>query len=144
MSKYFFSLIITICLFGKLLAQEVPMDAKDQAKAVLNDYELTDKQYAAWKLIKNNWIVSDYEAVELENNVKLNCKSCESFYIDVIIKINANGKLEYYKFIDGKNCHISITKQVELRFMRIFFKFEYPSELRNVTFKTRLGDSLKC
>ena len=144
MNKYFYALIIVISLFGKLTAQEVPADTKQEAKTVLNDYELTDKQYAAWKSIKNNWIVSDYEAIQTENKIKLSCKSCESFYIDVIIKINASGKLEYYKFVDGKNCKIAITKQQELRFMRNFFKFEYPPELRNTTFQTRLGNALKC
>ena len=49
----------------------------DFRETVLNDYELTDKQYAAWKQIKNNWIVSDYEAIQAENKVKLTCKSCE-------------------------------------------------------------------
>jgi hypothetical protein len=137
--------LAAIILFsGNVKAQEVPMDAKQQAKTTLNDYELTDKQYAAWKLIKNNWIVSDFEAIETENKIKMNCKNCESFYIDVIIKINSSGKLEYYKFIDGKNCTIAITKKLELRFMRNFFKFEYPAELRNVTFQTRLGNILKC
>ncbi|MGZ4049288.1 MAG: hypothetical protein ACXVPU_18660 [Bacteroidia bacterium] len=129
---------------GKIVAQEVTGDNKALSNTTLNDYELTDKQYAAWKTIKNNWIVSDFEAIKTENNVKMNCKNCEAFYIDVIIKINASGKLEYYKMLDGKYCGIGVTKKLELRFMRNFFKFEYPAELRNVTFQTRLGNVLKC
>ena len=136
--------MLLICSAGKMIAQEIPVDAKEQAKTTLNDYELTDKQYAAWKSIKNNWMVSDYEVIESENKIKMNCKNCESFYINVIIKINESGKLQYYKFIDGKNCNIAITKKLELRFMRNFFKFEYPPELRNTIFKTTLGNSLKC
>ena len=64
--------------------------------------------------------------------------------MEVIIKINADGKMEYYKLVNSKRCGIAITKQLELRIMRRFFKFEYPFELRNTTFKTRLGNVLKC
>ena len=64
--------------------------------------------------------------------------------MDVIIKINASGKLEYYKLVKGKKCGMELNKQFELRMMRSFIKYEYPPELRNVTFKTRLGTILKC
>ncbi len=126
-----------------LLGQEIPAPQEDFS-AVLNDYELSDKQQKAWKSIKNNWIVSDYEKIQAENKITLNCKNCESFYLDVVIKVNASGKLEYYKVLNGKRCGIQVTKQLELRMMRIFFKFEFPAELRNTTFKTRLGTALKC
>ena len=75
MNRYFYTLIISICFLGRSIAQEVPLDAKEQAKTTLNDYELTDKQYAAWRSIKNNWIVSDYEVIESENKIKMNCKN---------------------------------------------------------------------
>ncbi|MCX6296262.1 MAG: hypothetical protein NTX97_09375 [Bacteroidetes bacterium] len=60
---------------------------------VLNDYELSDKQFSAWKIIQNNWLGSDYEVIKMENKINLNCKNCDAFYLDLIIKINANGKL---------------------------------------------------
>ena len=128
---------------NKGVAQEVTI-AKESDAAVLNDYELTDKQYAAWKSIQNNWLVGDYEAVLAENKIKLNCKSCGAFYIEVIMKINKDGKLEYYKLVNSKRCGVTVTKDVELRIMKRFYKFEYPFELRNTTFKTRLGNVLKC
>lgn len=128
---------------NKNVAQEVTI-AKESDATVLNDYELTDKQYAAWKSIQNNWLVGDYEAVMAENKISLNCKSCSAFYIEVIIKISKDGKLEYYKLVNSKRCGVAITKEVELRIMRRFFKFEYPFELRGTTFKTRLGSVLKC
>ena len=143
MKKYFCILILLFVFSNKNFAQEVAVETPADP-TVLNDYELTKKQYAAWKSIQNNWIVSDYEVIEAENKIKLNCKTCSSFYVEVIIKINASGKFEYYKLLNSKKCGITIDKKLELRIMRNFFKFEYPSELRNVTFKTRLGTVLKC
>jgi hypothetical protein len=138
------SILFFILLFaGNISGQEVAIDEAD-VSSVLNDYELTDKQQAAWKAIRNNWIVSDYEKVQAENNIKLNCKNCESFFIEVIIKVNASGKMEYYKLVNGKKCAIQLTKQLEIRMMRVFFKFEFPPELRNTTFRTKLGNVLKC
>lgn len=127
----------------RFLGQEIPFEDKN-TPSVLNDYELTDKEYAAWKLIRNNWFVSEYEKIQAENKIKLNCKDCESFFVEVILKIDANGKLEYYKLVNGKKCGIALSKQLEIRMMRTFFKFDFPPELRNTIFKTRLGNVLKC
>jgi hypothetical protein len=143
MKKIFHTFIFLFIFSIKSIAQEVVVDNWIPEK-VLNDYELNDKQYSAWKRVFNNWMVGDYEAIEVENKIKLNCKTCESFYMDVIIKINASGKLEHYKVVGGKKCTISITKQLELRIMRNFFKFEFPPELRNQIFQVRLGNVLKC
>lgn len=142
MKKYFCIFILSIVFVNLNFGQEVVEKTIDPT--VLNDYELTSKQYAAWKSIQNNWLVSDYEVIQMENKIKLNCKSCEAFYVEVIIKIDENGKLGYYKLVDSKKCGVAVTKQLELRIMRKFFKFEYPYELRNTIFKTRLGNVLKC
>ncbi|MFL5765632.1 MAG: hypothetical protein ACJ77K_16930 [Bacteroidia bacterium] len=114
------------------------------SSSVPNDYELTDKQFSAWKRILNNWLGSDFQLIETENKVVLNCKHCDAFYMEVEIKVGANGKMEYYKMINGTKCGMTISKPLELRIMRNFFKFEFPPELRNVAFKTRLGEVLKC
>lgn len=143
MKNYFYFLVLFVIFSNKSLAQEVVAE-KQSDVTVLNDYELTDKQYAAWKSIQNNWLVGDYETIQAENKIKLNCKSCEAFYIEVIVKISKDGKLEYYKLVNSKRCGVAVTKDVELRIMRRFFKFEYPFELRGTTFKTRLGNVLKC
>lgn len=144
MSRYFFTLMIVISFFGKIQAQETVSDNAILAKTTLYDFELNEKQFAAWKSIKNNWLVGDYEKIKSENKIKITCKDCESFYLNVIIKINESGKMEFYKVIKGKRCSIDISKELELRMMRNFFKFEFPPELRNVTFQTTLGSVLKC
>ncbi len=120
-------------------AQEV-----QSIESVPEDYKLTDVQYATWKTISTNWLSDDFEKIKFENKIDINCKSCYGVYMDVVIKINGSGKLEYYKVITGKNCGVAFTKQFEMRMMRSFLKFEYPPELRNVVFKTRLGTILKC
>lgn len=143
MRNYLYITLVFFIFSWNMAAQEVPLETPLEQN-VLNDYELTDKQYSAWKSIKNNWMATEYEVIQAENKIQLNCKNCQAFYVEVVIKINASGKLEYYKLLNGKRCSVGLTKELELRVMRKFFKFEYPFELRNTTFKTRLGNALKC
>lgn len=116
----------------------------ENGEKVLNDSELSDKQFAAWQTMKNNWLAGDYEVIREENKIKLNCKNCDSFYLEIILHVNENGKLGYCKAVKGSRCGLPLTKDMEQRIMRNFYKFEFPHELRNTTFKTRLGEVLKC
>lgn len=125
------------------IAQEIAIDTAGTSK-VLNDYELNDKQFGDWKSAQSVWNNNEYDQVKQERGIKLDCKSCTSFYLDVIIKVNGSGKMEYYKPIGSKVCGRGITKAEEIRMMRMFFKFEFAPSLRNTIFKTRLGTSLKC
>jgi hypothetical protein len=54
------------------------------------------------KKISNFWLADDFEKIKFENKIDISCKSCSGVYMDVIIKINASGKLEYYKLVKGK------------------------------------------
>ena len=63
-------IILVVITFNNLSAQEVPLETQLE-QSVLNDYELTDKQYSAWKSIKNNWMATEYEAIQAENKIKL-------------------------------------------------------------------------
>lgn len=143
MRNYFYILFLFFTLSNNSFGQEVVLDTSAKS-IVLNDYELSEIQYNAWKSIQNNWLADDYQLVKAENKIKLNCKDCESFYVEVIFKINSKGKLEYYKLINNKMCGMSITKKIEIRMMSVFFKIDFPEELRNTVFRTRLGNSLKC
>lgn len=136
-------LMILLCLVKAGMAQEVAADKNDLGN-VPNDYELSAAQFADWKNVQKVWNNGDYEKIKFEYKINLDCKSCNAFYMDVLIKINASGKMEYYKFIGGKNCGRALTKAEELRMIKFFFKCDYPSSLRNTTFKTRLGTALKC
>ncbi|MBL7884332.1 MAG: hypothetical protein JNL69_09700 [Bacteroidia bacterium] len=143
MKKIIFVLFFSLSLITISIAQEVVSEVK-LIDSTPEDFELSDAQYTAWKKISNNWLSDDFEKIKFEHKIELNCQTCSSVYLDVIIKINANGKLEYYKLIKGKKCGMELTKPLELRMMRSFFKYEYPPELRNVIFKTHLGTTLKC
>lgn len=116
---------------------------KSDLDGVPNDYELSAKQFADWKNVQNVWS-GDFEKIKFEYKVNMGCKTCNAFYIDVLIKINASGKMEYYKFIGGKKCGRALSKAEEQRMMKFFFKCDIPASLWNTTFKTRLGTALKC
>jgi len=139
LSTLFFLLII----FTKTYAQKAPSDTTGTSN-VKGIEQLSDQQQADWKSVQNVFYNTDYDKVKDDNKVTLNCKTCNGFYADVVFKINTNGKLEYYKLISSSACGRPFTKTQENRIMRMFFKFEYPSSLRNTTFKVRLGTKLKC
>ncbi|MCK6648583.1 MAG: hypothetical protein L6Q66_02900, partial [Bacteroidia bacterium] len=73
--KYSFLFLLFIAFQG--FAQE------PDYSSVPDDFKLTDKQYSAWKSIYNQWLVNDYETIQFENKIKMNCKSCTAFYMDV-------------------------------------------------------------
>ena len=58
--------------------------------------------------------------MQIENKIKLNCKDCESFYIDAIPGAKPEWKLEYYKLTVSKRCCFALTKKLELRIMSAF------------------------
>jgi len=144
-------IVLSIFLFAFsiiLSAQEV-VEEKINGDTIVFDYQLTELKYTAWLKIKQNWTRKDFQEVIKENKIKMGCggisnNECESLYVDVILKINEKGKLEYYKLLNGKKCGESITKPFEIRMMRNFFKIEFPEELRNLKLQTRLGSALKC
>jgi len=135
-------LIVMLFLVKAGTAQE-PVAGKSELDAVPNDYELSAKQYADWKNVQNVWS-GDFDKIKFEYKVNMSCKTCNAFYIDVLIKVNASGKMEYYKLIDGKKCGRALNKTEEMRMMKFFNKCDIPASLWNTTFKTRLGSTLKC
>lgn len=142
MKNAFAILLLLVCVKTGL-AQELVYDTTGTWN-VTDESKLPDKQLADWKSIKNAWVANEYDKVKFDNKVTLNCKTCNSFYADVVIKINGAGKMEYYKVVGGKCCGRGLTKSQEVQIMRMFFKFEFPGTLRNATFRTRLGSILKC
>ena len=143
MTRKIFVLLFVAAFAGKALAQVAPADTAGTAN-VKSIEQLSDAQLADWKSVEKIWYNNEYDKIKDENKVTLNCKTCQGFYADVVFKVNASGKLEYYKLISGNNCGRPFTKAQEVRMMRMFFKFEYPMSLRNTAFKARLGTKLKC
>ncbi|MCW3085969.1 MAG: hypothetical protein JWP12_3335 [Bacteroidetes bacterium] len=143
MIRTLFTAVVLLFAFKAASAQEIVKDTVGTS-SVKNDYELPDNQFSDWKSVEKIWYANEYDKIKAENKITLACKTCNSFYMDVIIKVNGNGKMEYYKLTGSNNCGRGFNKAQEIRMMRMFFKFEYPSSLRNTTFKTRLGTALKC
>ncbi len=143
MIRTIFAAVVLVFALKTASAQEIIKDTVGTSN-VKNDYELPDNQFADWKSVEKIWYANEYDKIKEENKITLACKTCNSFYMDVIIKVNGNGKLEYYKLTGSNNCGRAFNKAQEIRMMRMFFKFAYPSSLRNTTFKTRLGTALKC
>ena len=145
--KTIFSILFFL-IYSTVFSQEI-MDQKLLPDSVIHEYQLNEKQAAAWNKIKSSWVENDYKAILKENKIKLGCggisnNECESIYVDVVLKINEKRKLEYYKLINGKKCGEPISKPLEIQLMKMFFKKEFPQELRNIKFETRLGSVLKC
>lgn len=143
MTRTFFAAVLLLLFVKNGLAQEAVADTAGMAKAKSIE-QLSDNQFSDWKNVEKIWYNNEYDKIRAENNITLSCKSCKAFYADVIFKVNASGKLEYYKLTGSNSCGRSFTKAQEVRMMRMFYKFEYPSSLRNTTFKVRLGTAMKC
>ena len=107
-------------------------------------YELNRPQYNAWNYIYQEFMSKEYGEILKENNLKMNCSSCVSVYMNAVITIDSLGKLKNYKVVKSKKCKETFSKKLEERFMRWFFLFNFPVELYNNKFEVRLGTGLKC
>lgn len=107
-------------------------------------YELKRPQYNAWNLVYQKWMTKEYGKILKENNLKMNCSSCVSIYMNAVITIDSLGKLKNYKVVKSKKCKEIFSKKFEDRFMQWFFSFKFPIELYNSKFEVKLGTGLKC
>ena len=74
----------------------------------------------------------------------MSCSGCESVYMDVVLCIDEDGKLKYYRLVKTKKCGAEFSKGLEIRFMKWFFTKQFSAELYNTRFQVRLGTGLKC
>ncbi|MDQ3048611.1 MAG: hypothetical protein M3R27_13765 [Bacteroidota bacterium] len=111
---------------------------------IMSEHELSPEAYDSWKTIQGEWLKGTYQDVLKKNKIKVNCKDCSSFYMEVIISIDKSGKMSYYKLLNGIKCGEPITKGIELQLMKFFFSQAFPPSLYDIKFRTRLGKSLKC
>jgi len=47
----------------------------------------------------------------MENNLKMNCSSCVSIYMNALITIDNLGKLKKYQVVKSKKCKETFTKK---------------------------------
>ena len=71
--KKVFVVFAFIFVSSVIVAQDVVAE-KQAAESAPEDFELTDKQYAAWKKISNFWLADDFEKIKFENKIDISCK----------------------------------------------------------------------
>jgi hypothetical protein len=126
-----------------IFSQEIIYRPDTVISGIPKSYELSEAQLKAWNKVEAGW-EKEYPRILKEQKLKLNCNGCSSIYLDVILSIDENGKLKYYKLLDSDKCSEKFSKGLEIRFMKWFFDYKFPKELFNLEFEVRLGSSLKC
>lgn len=79
-------------------------------------------------------MTKEYGKILKENNLKMNCSSCVSVYMNAVITIDSLGKLKHYQVIKSKKCKETFSKKLEELFMQWLFLFKFPIELYNSKF----------
>ena len=79
-------------------------------------------------------MTKEYGKILMENNLKMNCSSCVSIYMNAIITIDSLGKLKNYQVVKSKKHKETFSKKLEERYMQWFFLFKFPIELYNSKF----------
>jgi hypothetical protein len=117
---------------------------KNTSERVIKENDLEGEMFSKWMKIKDDWRLNWFQSCLAKNKKRLTCDGCESIYITVNMKIDANGKLLSYTKIKSYMCGEDITPKLEKCFMDYFFNFTFPEEFRNCTFEVQLGEGLKC
>jgi hypothetical protein len=127
----------------QLFSQEIIEWPDSTVSSAPKSYELKDEQWKAWKIVEEKW-QKEYARILKEQKLKMSCDGCESIFLDAVLSINAEGRMEYYKALNSKKCAEKFSKGLEIRFMKWFFNYKFPEELFNTKFEVRLGTGLKC
>ncbi|MES2565427.1 MAG: hypothetical protein V4565_01090 [Bacteroidota bacterium] len=105
----------------------------------------SDSEKAEWTSFENNWHFFDYSQIKKNYKVsKLNCKNCTSFYAELFIEINEEGKATIVRFIKGKKCGIDCREDLFIELFEKSISKQYFVYLKNKRFIARFGDVLKC
>jgi hypothetical protein len=105
----------------------------------------SNQEKAEWTAFENNWIYFKYQTIKKQFNVTtLNCKSCESLYADVFIRINATGTISVIRFISGKKCGVDCKEKIFIEQFESSLKKQQFNSLKNKQFIARFGHILKC
>lgn len=144
-APFFCLIFVTFYSFGNAqVISEIPDTVVKPGIVIPKTYELTSEQWNAWQKMEQDWMKNEYSKILKENKLKMNCSGCESIYMDAVFSIDTTGKLKYYKLLNSRKCADKFSKGLEIRFMKWFFKTQFPLELHNLNFEVRLGTGLKC
>jgi hypothetical protein len=105
----------------------------------------SNQEKAEWTAFENNWNYFEYTEIKKIWKVKiLNCKNCGSFYADMYIEINIDGKISIIKFLNGKKCGIPCNDELFMNQFENSLKKQQFKSLKNKQFIARFGYILKC
>jgi hypothetical protein len=136
--KYFWSFLLVI-LTKLSFAQQDTLQLYQTYTSFSNEAK------AEWTAFENNWNYFSYAELKKQQHIKnLNCNNCESFFADLYLEIDAEGKIITVKFLKGKRCGLAIDdKLLEAQFESTLKKQQF-SYLKNKAFIARFGHALKC
>ena len=115
-----------------------------KSDSVVYYLDLPDSAQFKWYSMDDVWHKKYYLNLLKENKLKLSCAGCENIYIDVIVEIDKNGKLISHKLVDGNQCGGKPTKKLVSSFIKYWYTYLFPPELRGLKIQIRLGTGLKC
>ncbi len=108
-------------------------------------HAFSNSEKAEWTAFENNWNYIEYTELKKKHKVKgLNCKNCESFYADIYLEINDEGKVKVVTFLKGKICGRPIQNNTLSVEFENSIKFQIFRSLKNKHFIARFGNALKC
>lgn len=137
---------IFLCVLGFTGINTNTVHAQSDTLFLYQTYHsFSNQEKAEWTAFENNWNYVDYTNLKQKNNIKsLNCKNCGSFYADIYIEINNEGKLQVTRFIKGKKCGLTINDKVLINQFENSNKSHSFNYIKNKKFIARFGHILKC
>lgn len=136
--KYFWSFLLII-LTGISFAQQDTLQLYQTYTSFSNEAK------AEWTAFENNWNYFSYAELKKQQHIKnLNCDNCESFFADLYLEIDHEGKITTIKFVKGKRCGVLIEDNFLKAQFESTLKKQHFTHLKNKAFIARFGHVLKC
>lgn len=141
--KNFWILITLIC--SHIIGIN-PVPAQSDTLYLYQAYHtFSNAEKAEWTAFENNWNYFEYSTIKKNYKlIKLNCKNCESFYGDMFLNIDSEGRFSVIHFIKGKKCGVPCNDSAFTYQFENSLKKQQFHSLKNKQFIARFGHILKC
>jgi len=108
-------------------------------------HSFSDPEKAEWTAFQNNWNYFDYAFLKEKHHVKsINCKSCESFYAELYMEIDAEGIVNVARCQMARRCGVLTNDKTLFADFEASVKKQHYTALKNKRFVLCLGQALKC
>ena len=133
------------CSFLTIVSSLIGYAQNDTAHIYQLYSGFSNEEKAEWTNFQNNWYFIQYTNLQKKHHIKaLNCKSCESFYADVYLEIDANGKIEVAQNKSLKKCGLSVNDSLLISdFEKSIVGYVFKT-FKNKKMIARFGHVLKC